>query len=81
MSTRFFFTTIKQTIEAFSGPHAGSAKADKKLTKQEANIRLVISLMLLVIAMYLIRYDNVPNSNYKGLPGVIIGGIIGYWLR
>jgi hypothetical protein len=78
MKVHLFGTAIQETKEAFR-PHFGTGESDPKQDRMKAIARIVISIILLGIAVYLLL--NTPEEENKTLPSTIIGGIIGYWLK
>jgi hypothetical protein len=79
MITKFIGNNIIETYRAFFGAHMGRGNtAARTFTKQDAVIRIVVTFILLGIAIFVIK---VNNPDYKNLPTMIIGAIIGYWLR
>jgi hypothetical protein len=76
--SNFFGSTIRETFHALMGADLGPQSDEKKLTGTEATIRIVLTFFLLATAIALIIIDK---ANFKELPGIIIGGVLGYWLK
>ncbi|HEY8928502.1 MAG TPA: hypothetical protein VIM55_04905 [Mucilaginibacter sp.] len=82
-----FFTNISETYKALAGTQershsktfgAGSATSStgKGVSKPEAAFRLVVTVLLLGIAVFLLTGD--PKSQ---LASGMIGAVMGYWLK
>ena len=73
---KLFGTTFQETREAFGKMHLGANQS--KATKDDlmkSIARIVITVMLLLIALYLFR------TNRDTVGGTIIGAVCGYWLK
>ncbi|MFT3948278.1 MAG: hypothetical protein QM763_15005 [Agriterribacter sp.] len=73
---KLFGTTIDETTKALKPVHLGE---DQSTTTKDDKIkaigRIVVSVILLLLAIYLF------TSNNKEVGGTIIGAICGYWLK
>ena len=82
--SKFFGKTIRQTAKAFAPDkgHGGTttARKDDFISKAEAIARIVITILLFGLAVYLLENDTQDNP-YTEFATTIVGGIIGYWLR
>jgi hypothetical protein len=78
--------TIKETIQSFSKTHfdqnitysasTSSKSARPPATRTESVARIIISIVLLGIAIYLLILDNKSQAALG-----IIGTVAGYWLK
>ena len=72
-----FGSTINETVEAFKPLHLGHKQsASTNEDKIKAIGRLIVSIMLLLLAVYLFT-----SKDNKVFGGTIIGAICGYWLK
>lgn len=74
---KFFGTTINETISAFRPVHLGNNQSNSyNDDKLRAIARIVVTFLLFGLSVYLI------TSGVKGeLGNIIIGTIMGYWLK
>jgi hypothetical protein len=74
---KFFGTTLKETLAAFKPIHLGSQQSEaSKDDSIKAIGRIVVTLLLFLFSVYLLT-----NGINKDTANMIIGGIIGYWLK
>jgi hypothetical protein len=82
---RNFGTTITETINAFSNSSqkkdlnwnaSVSGKTPVKDDKSKALGRIIVTILLIIVAIYLLK-----NDTKSQLGASIISAIIGYWLK
>jgi hypothetical protein len=71
---RLFGSTLKETISTFRRLPQAALPVTKE-DKMKVIGRLVITILLLIAAIYCLATDN------KEIGGTMLGAIIGYWLK
>lgn len=76
---KWFGSTLKETRYALLGKDDSTrryAKKDPEILQKEATARIIITFLLLLGAFTLVFLDVSPD-----LGKVILGAIVGYWLK
>lgn len=73
---KLFGTTIKETISVFEPVHLGPKSKTKPNDKLIAIVRMIVSFLFLAVGLYL-----VVKTEHEGLGSVMVGSVIGYWLK
>lgn len=76
---KFFGTTIRETMMAFSRVHAGvGTEPSQEGDKAKAMGRIVITILLIFLAAFLFKPGEGANNEF---PVAIISTVMGYWLK
>jgi len=74
---KYFGTTIKETIAALTkGPHFGATSKNDKSDYHKAKVRIIVTLILCAMGIYLIVFANKITEGIS-----LLTLVAGYWLK
>jgi len=80
--SKHFGNTLRETSMALRGEHFGDEDISLTIKKKEAQARILISFLLIFVAIFFIlKADLMPGESMKDVGDLILGAIVGYWLR